>query len=560
MKKLFNRLSGFYAALILAAVVAITHIDVLLMPAGQYFASYNWSDLNYYINIRSFVFESLKLGVFPFWTTKILCGIPIFANSESAIFYPLNFIYFLLPVSKAINFSFVLHFFILGFSSFLWLNNKTKDKFISLITAVMCIFMSAPYLHACAAHLSNINTFCWFPFLLYFYDKSFEKKSYFYILPVSAVIAFQIFAGHLQYVYYTALVCLIYVVVFCRNRYAFVTLISSYVFSLLLTAVQLVPSLDFYFEGDRQLGEVKAFSYFSKLKYLITLFFPKYVTYTDKFFWETAVYFGTLNFFAVVTAVIYCFNKNIFKFCCAALFFYLLTFKPFADIADKIIPCFSLFRSPVKLIFFCQILMLPVLAQGIRYFLSKRLNVNKTVLFCLAAVSVFVMFSFREISSFMIDLFNYKTMEIPDKYDLYNSIIYSGILMFLFAALMMLKKYKLPRIIIAAMLILEPVVVMKTFSHKYDFKNNCNFDFYKQENFNEQTRFFFNVNLDLMSRKENVSGVYPDKILNYVKFMNYLRKEFNTENILGLLRCRYIVNGEADKIFSVSCSFNTSSF
>ncbi|MBQ3834508.1 MAG: hypothetical protein II816_03230, partial [Elusimicrobia bacterium] len=210
MKQYINKLTNIHVAVFLFFVVLAAHLDIIFYPSGIFFSSLNYGDLNYYINLRLFTFGSLLSGIFPFWTTKILCGVPVFANSESAVFYPLNLMYVFLPVSKAINFSFLIHFFILSFSSFLWVNNKIKDKAVSILVAIVAAFLSSTYIHACAAHLSNINTCVWFPLLLYFYDRSFSEKSYKYIFPVSIIICLQIFAGHWQYIYYTAGVSLIY--------------------------------------------------------------------------------------------------------------------------------------------------------------------------------------------------------------------------------------------------------------------------------------------------------------------------------------------------------------
>ena len=554
MKNNINKLTNFHIALILFFIILISHLDIILYSSGQYFSWHNYGDLNYYVNLRVFTFGSLLSGIFPFWTTKILCGVPVFANSESAIFYPLNLIYFILPVSKAINFSFLTHFFILSFSSFLWINNKIRYKFISLIVAIVAAFLSSTYLHACAAHLSNVNTCCWFPLLLYFYDKAFEEKTYRYIFPVSVILCLQIFAGHWQYVYYTAFVSLIYVLVFCRNRNVLVVIFSSYTIALFLAAIQLVSSLDFYFEGARQLGEDKiGTSYFSGLEYLFTLLFPGHILSIGEngSFWEPTIYFGALNFLIVILAVTHAYNKNILKICGVILFLYILTFKPFSDMADKIIPFFSWFRTPCKILFFANVLILPILAYGIKYVLLKRLKISKIFVVSCLILSIFIITFFADISDFLIKIFRYQKMEIFTGSILYGSVIFSGILIFLLSVLLYFRKNIVPKIILIFLLVLEPVLIMRTFIHKYDYESTFNFGFYKRENFNEQTRFFYNINLDLITGIENCSASYPDAVKNYVLFMKHLRHKFNMNKILGLLRCSYIVNGTAEHIYSI---------
>ncbi len=526
MKRFINKLTNFHIALILLFVILAAHIDVVLYSSGQYLSSLNYGDLNYYINIRLFAF--------------------------SGLFYPLNIIYYFIPVSKAINFSFLIHFFVLSFSSFLWVNNKIRDKFISLAVAIVAAFLSSSYLHACAAHLSNVNTFVWFPLVLYFYDKSFTEKTYKYIFPVSVIICLQIFAGHWQYVYYTAITSLIYVLVFCRNRYTVTIIFSSYLISLFLAAVQLLPSLDFYFNGARQLGEEKKYAYFSKLMYSVTLLFPQYIRYINEAFWENTIYFGTVNLFVIILAITHACNKNILKTFCVVLFLYFLSFKFFSDIADKVIPFFGWFRTPGKLLFFANVLILPVLAYGIKYLLSERLKINKIFAVCCLIIATVSMLLSKEISDFIINMFNYKKIEPIDRCFMYNSVIISGVLLFLFAGLSLLRKYTTAKIILILIIVCEPVIVMRSFIDKYEYENMFfNFSFYKKEAFNEQTRFFYNINLDLISGIENCSASYPDAVKNYVVFMEHLRHQFNIKNLLGLLKCSYIVNGPAEHISSV---------
>lgn len=550
MKKYINKLTNFHIALILLAVIFLSHIDIVLAPLGYYMCSLNYGDLVYYINIREFAFGSLSLGVFPFWTTKILCGVPFFANYETAIFYLPNIIFFFLPISKAINFSFLVHLFVLSFSVFLWIDNKMKDKLISVVTGIVSAFGAIMYIHICQSHLSNLITAAWFPFLLYFYDKSFEKKSYFYIFPVSFILSVQIFAGHLQYVYYTALVSLLYVLLFCRNRFALVTIFSSYVIGLLLTAVQLLPSFDFYLDGERKLGELKINATYSDLKSLLVLLFPKFIPYTITDFCEIPLYFGVINFFVLLFSLYHIHNKTFFKYFLLLFFLYLLSFKPVSNIAETIIPCFSWFRSPSKLLFFVFIFLMPLYAYGLKYILSKRLKISKLFIISSGIFSVFIMAFCKEIFDFLMKIYTYRRYVYDNDMLLY-SIIVSGILILLFSLFVYLKKFRVSKIILVLIMVVEPIIVMRTFSQTSEYKSNFDFNFYQREAFNEQTRFFFNINLDLISGTENISGAFPDAILNYTEFMKHLEKSYNYQNILGLLRCRYIVNGQAEHLYGV---------
>ena len=395
IKKYFIKTNNYYIAIILLAIIFFTHLNILFAPVETFFSNFDKLDLQYLINIRQYAFDTIKIGFFPLWTTKIFCGIPFFANSETAVFYLPNIIFFFLPISKAINLSFLIHFFILSFSVFLWIENKIKDTITALIVSVISIFISNFYLHFYAAHLSNIITACWFPLLLYFYDKTFKHKNYFNIFPITFIISLQIFAGHFQYVYYTALVSLLYVLIFCRNKHTIIVVISSYFFSIFLTAIQLIPSYSFYLEGGRRFNIFDTGNIYIcyKLKYLLTLLFNINIIFTSKVFWETSNYFGALNFFIIIMVLFHIWNKNILKNIIFVIFLYLLTFKTFSNLANNIIPFFSWFRGPIKLIFFANILLLPILAYGIKFIISRQLKIKITfIIFILLIFFISIFF------------------------------------------------------------------------------------------------------------------------------------------------------------------------
>ena len=540
MKNIFNKINNLYIALIILLIIVITHIDIILAPLSYYFSSFDLKDLNYYINIRQYVVNSILSGCFPFWTTKLFCGMPFFANSETAVFYLPNIIFYFLPISKAFNMSFLLHFFIFSFGIFLWINNKIKDKFVSLIVAILSVFLSVFYFHACAAHLSNIITISWFPLLLFFYDKVYDKKSFYFILPISFIISLQIFAGHFQYVYYSALISLIYILVFCRNKYTIITIFVSYFISLFLSAIQFLPSLDLYFEGARKLGVLAHFSLYSKLTYLLTTIFPITISSMSTWYWETTNYIGIVSFFVILVGLFHVHNKNIFKYLLFAVIIYLFSFETFSNIANCIIPFFSSFRSPIKLNFFVVIFLLPILAYGIQYILSKDTKINKVFVLTFLVCALIMALFRNDIVNIFVNILNKTNGFSILCLDL--SVMSLAILIIIFSALLCLKKYSISKIFLLVLLIIEPIAIMRFCSKPFHFYNDYKYKCTLEYDFNQQKRFFSNDYYNLNYNAENLSGSTPDTLANYLTFMKHLEKPFNTQNILGMLRCGYMVN------------------
>ena len=76
---------------------------------------------NQFFSWRYFGFNTLAKGILPLWNPYACCGIPFIAGVQSAIFYPLNLIFLILPIHTAINYSIILHVFLSGVFTYLYL-------------------------------------------------------------------------------------------------------------------------------------------------------------------------------------------------------------------------------------------------------------------------------------------------------------------------------------------------------------------------------------------------------------------------------------------------------
>ncbi|MEM7346421.1 MAG: hypothetical protein AAF485_19445, partial [Chloroflexota bacterium] len=58
--------------------------------------------------------EAVLAGEWPLWNSLLGNGTPLLANLQSAFFYPLNFIYLLMPVEHALTGSVIIHLMLAG--------------------------------------------------------------------------------------------------------------------------------------------------------------------------------------------------------------------------------------------------------------------------------------------------------------------------------------------------------------------------------------------------------------------------------------------------------------
>ena len=97
--------------------------DVLFDP--QHVLGWKNTDLMLqFLPWRAFGFSQLRAGHLPLWNPHVFCGTPFFGGFQSALLYPLNVLFLLLPLGAAINWSIALHVFLAGAFTYLWARNR----------------------------------------------------------------------------------------------------------------------------------------------------------------------------------------------------------------------------------------------------------------------------------------------------------------------------------------------------------------------------------------------------------------------------------------------------
>ena len=185
-----------------------------VFPSSQYWVlSREWGDVStLYFYWRHFAFSLLRGGVIPLWNPYIFGGVPFQAYPESAIFYPPNLIFILFPLIRALNASFVFHFFLLAVFQFAFLRFLGFKKAPSLLGATALVFSAPVLLHVYSGHLSNICTMAWLPLLFIFAEGFLRRRGVRWAVGLGFFFGWQILAGHWQYGYYSVIMVFIYAI------------------------------------------------------------------------------------------------------------------------------------------------------------------------------------------------------------------------------------------------------------------------------------------------------------------------------------------------------------
>src|ERR1035441_10363302 len=150
-----------WAALILVLSVLVLFGKILF---GGQLASMAQGDLaNQFYGWREFGFSQLAKGHLALWNPFIFCGAPYFAGFQSALLYPPNWAFLFLPLVFALNLSIVLHVFLAGFFTYLWLASNRLGFLAALFGAFVFMFGGSFFLHVYPGHLTNLCTMAWIP-------------------------------------------------------------------------------------------------------------------------------------------------------------------------------------------------------------------------------------------------------------------------------------------------------------------------------------------------------------------------------------------------------------
>jgi hypothetical protein len=170
----------------------------------------------YFIPPRFFWVESIKNGDFPLWNPYQFSGHPFFANPQNAILYPLNGLFFFLPFDVAFNAIIILHFFLGGLFTYLFLKDLKVNSTGALISGL--IFMLSGYLLSVHSLLTILLSSVWTPLIMMFFRRAILSPGLKNEMLTSIFVTISFLGGGVEIVYGNFLVLLFMVISSLRFR------------------------------------------------------------------------------------------------------------------------------------------------------------------------------------------------------------------------------------------------------------------------------------------------------------------------------------------------------
>ncbi len=170
---------------------------------GQYFdvirQIYPW---------KTFTIASFQKGQIPFWNPYNFSGTPLLANFQSAVFYPLNVFYFLMPQVLAWSLLIFLQPFLSGIFTYFFAREKRITRIGSYLSGVSFAFCS--FMTVWLQYNTIDQVILWLPLQLLSIEKLLIKRSIpWMILFIFSLVAEQ-FGGHPQIFIYSFIFSIFY--------------------------------------------------------------------------------------------------------------------------------------------------------------------------------------------------------------------------------------------------------------------------------------------------------------------------------------------------------------
>jgi len=334
----------------------------------------------------------------PFWCPLMYAGYPLLAEGEIGFFYPLNFLFYLgLSPAQAHKYVTVLHYLLAGLFTYLYAVTLRLRPLAAWLAAV--VFTFSGFMVAQLVHASLLSAAIWLPLILLCLERAWTPPPapqlggrWSYVLAGGVVFAIQLFAGHPQISFYTALAAGLYLLVAAISReqpgpvgrrwgrgvWMWTGLLAT---GGLLAAIQLVPIRELAAQTSR-VRESYAYvtQYSLPLDHLILLLFPYWFgspineSYSGQWnFWEMSGFVGVLPLVVGVVAMVQTRGRVPRYFSLLALLSLVLALGGSTPLYRLLahVPGFNLFRCPARYLYLFSFSLALLSGFGLNEFLRR---------------------------------------------------------------------------------------------------------------------------------------------------------------------------------------------
>ena len=339
-------------------------------------------------------------GAIPQWIPYYFGGMPYVEAFHGDIFYPLTLLKYVFPLKRMLGWHLFVHIFLAGVFMYFCARQFKMSKIPSLVAAAS--YMYAGYLVSMVApgHDGKIYVTAFFPLIMLFLDRGYERRSFFSFTMLGTIIGVIILAPHAQMSYFTLWGVSFYAAFKLTSLWwekrAIAPLIKpagltvyAVAIGLLLSAIQFYPGYVYTSEysprSDSKRGWEWAISWSLHEEEVVNLIIPEFsgasTEKADTYYWgknwfkdncETA---GTVPFLLALFGFLFYRRKESYFFGGLALFaliYGLGATTPIFKLFFWIIPLVDKLRSPSMIMFMFSFSAAMLSAMGVQHVINLR--------------------------------------------------------------------------------------------------------------------------------------------------------------------------------------------
>jgi hypothetical protein len=249
----------------IAFVVLVAMASIVLWRrlwgAGQIL--YLWDASTYFYPMKVLLARAVASGELPWWNPWIRNGLPFFANPQVGLFYPPSLLFYALPTALAFNWNVILHTVVLATGFYGWLRGTGRSPAASTTGALAIAW--GGYALSMTIYLNNLQAMAWVGWTWWAWERWLAGRTRRWLAVTSCGFALQFLAGEPQIAVVTAGIALLLAWGGQagdgepggrpRARAApLVALSAAAAGAMIVTAVQLLPTIELFLRSQRSLG------------------------------------------------------------------------------------------------------------------------------------------------------------------------------------------------------------------------------------------------------------------------------------------------------------------
>ncbi len=372
---------------------------------------------------RFLAYQLETKGILPLWNPYNGLGMPLLGNQQSAVLYPFNLLFFILPFATAWSFQVFLSPVLGALFLFLYLRQVKVSFFGSVFAGIS--FSFSGFVIAWLEWNTIVQSFLWLPFLLWSIEKLFIstvlKKRLLYIVIVSLGLVLSLLAGHLQTFFYVSVVSTLYFLLKLwqerSGRKQFVMLfVTFFLLTLFISLVQLIPTLQLISLSARTVDlDWHATGWFIPYQHLLQFIIPDFFgNPTTMNYWGVWNYGELVGYIGIIPLIFACIGgffvrRKVVYFFLGILLLSLLfaTANPIATLPFLFHIPFLSTSQPTRLLSLIDFALIILAAFGVDYArnMSKKqlLFIISIFGFVFVGVWVFLLFGTKMIPAFPVE-------------------------------------------------------------------------------------------------------------------------------------------------------------